>query len=52
MAVERTLKSYFEIDSYKEKVFGFAVKELSTKFWYSQNEINFDFVKTAIVKAF
>ena len=50
--IERTLQSYFEIGSYKEKVFGFAVKKLSTKFWYSQNEINFHFVTTAIVKAF
>ena len=33
-----------------QKIFGFAVKKLSTKFSYSQNEINFDFV-TVIVKA-
>ena len=29
--IERTLQSYFEIGSYKEKVFGFAVKKLSSK---------------------
>ena len=50
--IERTLQSYFEMGSYKKNVFGFAVKKLSTKFWCSQNEINFDFVTTAIVKAF